>query len=109
MIQLSDAARQELEAFFADKPKSGIRVYLAPGGCSGPRLALALDDPTDNDKSFEVNGFTFCVDSSLLESIGGVKIDVSYMGFIVEPDIPLPGGGGCSSCGGGCGGGCGSY
>ena len=32
MINLSDAARQELEAFFADKPKSGIRVYLAPGG-----------------------------------------------------------------------------
>ena len=32
MINLSDAARQELEAFFADKPKAGIRVYLAPGG-----------------------------------------------------------------------------
>ncbi len=32
MIYLSDAARQELEAFFADKPKAGIRVYLAPGG-----------------------------------------------------------------------------
>ncbi len=32
MIHLSDAARQELEAFFADKPKAGIRVYLAPGG-----------------------------------------------------------------------------
>ncbi len=32
MINLSDGARQELEAFFADKPKAGIRVYLAPGG-----------------------------------------------------------------------------
>ena len=32
MIYLSDAARQELDAFFADKPKAGIRVYLAPGG-----------------------------------------------------------------------------
>ena len=32
MINLSDNARIELEAFFADKPKSGIRVYLAPGG-----------------------------------------------------------------------------
>lgn len=32
MITVSDAARKELEAFFADKPKSGIRVYLAPGG-----------------------------------------------------------------------------
>lgn len=32
MINLSDAARQELEAFFADKPRTGIRIYLAPGG-----------------------------------------------------------------------------
>ena len=53
MVQLSDSARTELDAFFTDKPKSGIRIYLAPGGCSGPRLALALDEPTENDKSFE--------------------------------------------------------
>lgn len=32
MIHLSEPARHELEAFFADKPKAGIRVYLAPGG-----------------------------------------------------------------------------
>lgn len=32
MITLSENARKELEAFFADKPKTGIRVYLAPGG-----------------------------------------------------------------------------
>ena len=103
MINLSDGARQELEAFFADKPKAGIRVYLAPGGRSGPRLALALDEPTDNDKAFEVNGFTFCLENSLLERIGGVKIDVSYMGFIVEPEIPLQGGSSCGSCGSSCG------
>lgn len=32
MINLSENARKELESFFADKPKSGIRIYLAPGG-----------------------------------------------------------------------------
>lgn len=32
MIQLSESAAAELSAFFADKPKSGIRIYLAPGG-----------------------------------------------------------------------------
>jgi hypothetical protein len=35
--------------------------------------------------------------------VGGVKIDVSYMGFIVEPELPL-GGGSCGSCGSSCGG-----
>ena len=32
MIKLSQNAQKELEAFFADRPKSGIRIYLAPGG-----------------------------------------------------------------------------
>lgn len=32
MINLSEAARTELEAFFVDKPKTGIRIFLAPGG-----------------------------------------------------------------------------
>ncbi len=32
MITLTENARKELEAFFADKPRSGVRVYLAPGG-----------------------------------------------------------------------------
>lgn len=32
MINLSEAARKELEAFFTDKPKSGVRIFLAPGG-----------------------------------------------------------------------------
>jgi Fe-S cluster assembly iron-binding protein IscA len=32
MVRLSDSALAELQAFFADRPKSGIRIYLAPGG-----------------------------------------------------------------------------
>ena len=43
------------------------------------------------------------MESSLLERIGGVRIDVSYMGFIVDPEIPLQSGGSCSTCGSSCG------
>jgi hypothetical protein len=32
MIELSQNAHKELEAYFADKDKSPIRIYLAPGG-----------------------------------------------------------------------------
>ena len=32
MLELTEAARKELEAYFAGKEKSAIRVYLAPGG-----------------------------------------------------------------------------
>lgn len=106
MLELSESARKELESYFEGKDKSTIRIYLAPGGCSGSRLALALDDATDDDESREVDGFTFCINKNLLEQIEGAKIDLSQMGFVVEPSVPLPessAGGGCGGCCGGCG------
>ena len=104
MLELTESAQKELAAFFEGKEKSTIRVYLAPGGCSGPHLALALDAATDEDMSEDQGGFTFCINNELLAQVEGVKIDLSYAGFTVEPTVPLPQtGGGCSSCGGGCG------
>ncbi len=32
MVQMTESARKELEAYFADKEKGSIRIYLAPGG-----------------------------------------------------------------------------
>ncbi|MEG2139857.1 MAG: IscA/HesB family protein [Bilophila sp.] len=109
MITVSEGASKEFIAYFEDKEKTPIRIYLAPGGCSGPRLALALDEPGEEDTTFEDNGLTFCINTELLTSVGSVAIEMSPMGFMVEPEIPLPGGGGgcCASSGGGCGSGCG--
>ena len=100
MITLEDGARTELDAYFADKEKSAVRVYLAPGGCSGPRLALALDEAGDDDTSCEANGYTFVVNKNLLESITSATISMTEMGFMVTPETPLPNaGGGCGGCG----------
>ena len=107
MLNLSDTAREELDAFFEDKEKSPIRVYLAPGGCSGPRLGLAMDSPGDGDTVLEDKGYTFCINSELYEAAKNVTIGFSDMGFSVESELQLGGAGGCSpSCCSGCGGGC---
>ena len=104
MLELTESAQKELAAYFDGKDKSDIRIYLAAGGCSGPRLALALDAATDEDQSEEQGGFTFCINKDLLAQVEGVKIDLTPMGFMVEPNVPLPQSeGGCSGCGGGCG------
>lgn len=101
MITMTDNAKKELEAFFADKPRSSVRMYLAPGGCRGPRLALALDDPMDEDTVLELEGFTFCINKDLLSDIGGAAVDLNYMGFVVEPTIPLAAPAhSCSGCSG---------
>ena len=100
MIKLTETAKKELEAFFADKEKSTIRVFLAPGGWRGPKLSLALDESKSDDTTMEVDGFDFCIETSLLDQIGGATIDITYLGFNVEPDNPLnsSGSSGCSSC-----------
>ncbi len=106
MITLSENARKELDAYFADKEKMGVRVFLASGGCSGPRLALALDDATDEDEVFEDGGYKLLVDKELYKQTGNIAVDMSYMGFVVDSELQVPGVGlgGCASCGGGCGG-----
>lgn len=102
MVELTDTAREELDAYFEDKEKASIRVYLAPGGCSGPRLGLALDEPSEADKVFDANGYSFCVNSDLFDQAKNIRIDFSDMGFSVQSELQI-GGGGCSpSCCSGC-------
>ncbi|GAB7080225.1 IscA/HesB family protein [Megalodesulfovibrio paquesii] len=103
MIHLTENAVAELDAYFADKPKSTIRIYLAPGGCSGPRLALALDEANDADAVVTQGAYTLAMDKQLYEQAKPLTIDVSHMGFSVDSSLELGGGcgGGCSS--GGCG------
>lgn len=105
MLELSDPACRELDAFFDEKEKSPIRIYLAPGGCSGPRLSLALDNPTDADQVLEVKGYSFCINKELLQTAKSVSVDFSDMGFMVRSEVPF-GGGGCSGCSGGASSGC---
>lgn len=105
MLEISEGAKKELDAYFDGKEKGTIRIFLAPGGCSGPRLALALDEKGEDDSSEEAGGYTFIINNDLLGQIGGAKIDLTPMGFMIEPEKPLPqaAGGGCGGCCGGCG------
>ena len=110
MITLSEAARDQLDGYFADKEKSPLRIFLA-GGCCGPKLSLALDEPRDNDETVVAHGYTLLAEKQLLSAAGAISIDAGEYGFSVESEIPLGGGGSCGS--GGCGdsgssGGCGS-
>ena len=103
MINVTESAQKELKAYFDGKELQPIRVHLADGGCSGPRLSLALDELRDGDKSVEQGAFTFLIEEALLEATGTVTVDMSAYGFTVNSENQVGGGGcGCSS-GGGCG------
>ncbi len=68
-------------------------------------MGLALDEPKDNDKTFEEDSLTFLVEEDLLNSCGAIKVDfieAGYRsGFSITSTNPMNGGGGCSS--GSCG------
>jgi Fe-S cluster assembly iron-binding protein IscA len=104
MISMTDTAKKELDAYFEGNTPDSIRVFLS-GGCSGARLALALDEATHTDSRAEEKGYNFCMDKQLLEQVSHVTIDFSYAGFSVEPKLPLPDmGSKCGACAsaGGC-------
>ncbi len=113
MINITENAQKELDKFFETHTEAvkSIRIYLAPGGCCGPSLNMALDSSTPEDMIEEVAGITYCISPDLSAMTGEISLDVSYMGFTLTPEIPLPGGAcgstGCSGCGTGTSG-CGS-
>ena len=108
MLKITENARKELANFFADRPVSAIRVYLAPGA-EGPTLELVLDNPTEDDAVLEDGGYTFCMSKNLLTQLGALTVDLSGEEFILTPLNPLPKkvAGGCSGCCSSCASSCG--
>jgi Fe-S cluster assembly iron-binding protein IscA len=73
-------------------------------------LGLALDEPKDDDETFDNADLTFLVAQDLMQTCGDIKLDYNdsgySSGFAISSTNPISGGGGssCGSCGsGGCG------
>lgn len=99
MFELTESATKQLEKYFETQEKSPIRVYLA-SGCGGPMLALALDEEKNNDHTYDINGFQFLVDKSLMDTVAPIQIDHTEAGFKINSSLKVdPGGcGSCTSC-----------
>jgi iron-sulfur cluster assembly protein len=57
------------------KPKSGLRLYVAGGGCSGFQYGLAFDDKTDSDHVIDSHGVTLLVDEQSAQYLDGSEVD----------------------------------
>jgi len=110
MLEVTNQANEKLVEYMqANNINSSLRVFLTQGGCSGPALAIALDEKKPNDEEYSFDQLTVLVEKALLTQCGSITIDYidagNRSGFSVQSATPLPGGGGCSSgsCGsGGC-------
>ena len=80
LLALTAAAVVEVKKFMAAEnvgPETGgLRVSVQPGGCSGFKYSLLIEDkPAEDDSIVEQDGFNVFVDPFSMQYISGVTID----------------------------------
>lgn len=104
MLTVTEAAQEQVAAYFKTNQLRPIRIFLHNGGCGGPQIAMALDEKRPTDTDFEVAGITYLVDPAFLEQAQPITIDHNGAGFDIQTSLVLEPSG-CGSCG--CSGNCG--
>jgi iron-sulfur cluster assembly protein len=58
---------------------------------------MALDEPTDTDEEFEVDGYKYIVNKEFLAKAQPIKVDFHMYGFKLDCNMAFaPAGAGCS-------------
>lgn len=80
LLTISPAATVEvkkfLEAEAVDPTIGGLRVAVQPGGCSGFKYSLLIEDkPAEDDTVLAQDGFQVFVDPFSLQYLSGIIVD----------------------------------
>lgn len=104
-VSLSDLAAEQVRGFMAaeevDEQSAGLRVSVLPGGCSGFKYGLELEEtPAEDDLVIERHGIRLFVDAFSAQYLNGVTIgyhsSMTASGFTFE-NPNASGGCGCGS------------
>ena len=79
-VTLTDQAVQEVQKFIAAEvvpvETAGLRVAVLPGGCSGFKYSLNIEEsPLEDDMVIQVNTVRVFVDGFSAQYLNGVTID----------------------------------
>ena len=79
-LQLTDKAAEEVAKFIAAEnvagESAGLRVSVLPGGCSGFKYSLNIEERAlEDDMVFEVNSVRVFVDGFSAQYLNGITID----------------------------------
>lgn len=80
VLNLSDRAAEEVRKFMVAEQiqaeVGGLRVSVLPGGCSGFKYSLNIEENSlEDDAVLDVNGVRVFVDGFSLQYLNGVTID----------------------------------
>jgi iron-sulfur cluster assembly accessory protein len=90
-VILTEGAAKKVQDLLANETEESLalRISVAPGGCSGLRYQLALDDrQLDGDVSVEHHGVTVVTDRMSAPYLSGATIDfvdtIEQQGFTID-------------------------
>lgn len=78
LITMTTEAVDQLKGFLADQgtPDHALRVFVAPGGCSGLQYGMTIDETSDEgDEVIETQGVKVLVDNFSAMYLKGAEID----------------------------------
>ena len=78
MITITPGAVAQLKDFLADQgtPEAALRVFVAPGGCSGLQYGMTIEEDADEgDEIIETEGVRIIVDNFSAMYLGGATVD----------------------------------
>ena len=78
MITITPEAVAQLKDFLADQgnPEAALRVFVAPGGCSGLQYGMTVEDiAEDGDEVIETDGVRLLVDNFSAMYLDGAQVD----------------------------------
>ena len=79
-VVLTDRAAQEVSKFIAAEQVSaesaGLRISVLPGGCSGFKYSLNIEErPLDDDMVLAINSVRVFVDGFSAQYLNGITVD----------------------------------
>ena len=94
MITVTDSAAAKVKELLVEEGRQdvGLRVAVQPGGCSGLRYAMYLDDQvTEKDVTEEQFGVKLVIDKMSVPYISEAKIDfvdtLEASGFTIDNPV----------------------
>ena len=107
MLNVTEQAGQAIKDYLAEQNIEGdvLRIFFA-SGCGGGSLRIALDQPSELDNIYELDGLKYAIEKDLDQELGDVFVSIIQEGdqdyFNITTTNPVPfemGCGGCTSCG----------
>ena len=78
MITITPEATKQLKDFLSEQgtPEAGLRVFVAPGGCSGLQYGMTVEEAAEEgDEVIETDGVRLLVDNFSAMYLEGAEID----------------------------------